>query len=203
MEWPDMPGAKLILPVVVGTIVFPGFLDASMTVQERQRLVAHLEMTMSWLSDEVSGLAPAQLQFRPAAGTWNILQAVEHLTITDPIYWRQFHEAMKKPGGRSSPRSADEDILWYGIDRTHREKAIPSEDVKGQLRDLRPALESLRKLHEQILQYAKTTQDDLRSHYVERQRCDAYQWLLLISTHDQRHILQIREIKANPRFPKR
>jgi hypothetical protein len=36
---------------------------------------------------------------------------------------------------------------------------------------------------------------------VERQGCDAYQWALLISTHEQRHILQIREIKADPRFP--
>jgi hypothetical protein len=38
---------------------------------------------------------------------------------------------------------------------------------------------------------------------VERQRSDAYQWALLISTHEQRHILQIREIKADPKYPKR
>jgi hypothetical protein len=38
---------------------------------------------------------------------------------------------------------------------------------------------------------------------VRRQQCDAYQWALLISTHEQRHILQIREIKADPRFPKK
>jgi hypothetical protein len=29
-----------------------------------------------------------------------------------------------------------------------------------------------------------------------------YQWVLMISTHAQRHILQIREIKGHPRFPK-
>jgi len=27
--------------------------------------------------------------------------------------------------------------------------------------------------------------------------------LLLISTHEQRHVLQIREIKAHPKFPKK
>jgi integrase len=36
-----------------------------------------------------------------------------------------------------------------------------------------------------------------------RQGCDAYQWALLISTHEQRHILQIREIKSDPKFPKK
>jgi hypothetical protein len=49
----------------------------------------------------------------------------------------------------------------------------------------------------------RTTKDDLRSRLVERQNCDAYQWALLISTHEQRHILQIRELKAHPKFPKR
>jgi hypothetical protein len=31
----------------------------------------------------------------------------------------------------------------------------------------------------------------------------AYQWMLLISTHEQRHVLQIREIKADAKFPKK
>jgi hypothetical protein len=160
-------------------------------------------MTSAWLPDELSGLSPAQLEFRPAPGVWSILEVVEHLSIAGPIYWRQFHEAMTKPTGRFTPASTDEGILWYGIDRTQREKAIPSEDAKGQLHDLRPALDSLRRLHAEMLEYAKTTDNDLPGHYVERQRSDAYQWLLLISTHEQRHILQIREIKANRRFPKK
>jgi hypothetical protein len=54
-----------------------------------------------------------------------------------------------------------------------------------------------------MLRYASTTQEDLRAHYVERQGSDAYQWFLLISTHEQRHILQIRELKAHRDFPKR
>ncbi len=194
---------KAVLPALLGAVAFPVAFagGASMTVRERQHLAAHLEMTDAWLPDEVSGLSPGQLQFRPAAGAWNILEVVEHLTIASPIYWRQFHEAMQRPPERVTPAGTDEAILWYGIDRTHREKAIPSEDAKGQLRDVRPALDSLRRLHAEMLEYVKTTNDDLRGHFVERQRSDAYQWLLLISTHEQRHILQIREIKANPKFP--
>jgi len=57
-------------------------------------------------------------------------------------------------------------------------------------------------LRAKMLQYARSTGDDLRHHLVERQGCDAYQWFLLISTHSQRHILQIREIKASRNFPR-
>lgn len=196
---------KGILRVIVIASGFPCAFAcaASMTALERQDLIAHLEMTGAWLSDEVSGLSPAQLQFRPAPGAWNILEVVEHLTIANPIYWRQFQETMKMPAADVRTRATDAGILWYGVNRTNREKAIPSEDAKGRLRDVVPALEALRRLHAEMLRYARTTGDDLRAHYVERQQSDAYQWLLLISTHQQRHILQIREIKANPDFPKR
>ena len=176
---------------------------ASMTRLERQRLIAHLEMTESWLVDEVSGLSSAQLHFRPSPDAWSILQVVEHLSITDPIYWRQFREAMNAPPKGKPDPARDADVLWYGVDRTSRGKAIPSEDVKGRLRDLKTGLDIIVKVHHVMLDYARTSNEDLRSHFVEREGSDAYQWFLLISTHDQRHILQIREIKADPKFPKR
>jgi hypothetical protein len=58
-------------------------------------------------------------------------------------------------------------------------------------------------MHATMLAYATTTIDDLRAHTVPEWGVDAYQCLLEISTHEQRHILQIREIKAAPGFPKR
>jgi hypothetical protein len=169
---------------------------------ERQRLIAHLEMSESWLLDEVSGLSAEQLQFRRAPGLWTIMEVVEHLVVAEPVYWQDLQEAMKAPPSKEKTSGRDADVLWYGIDRTDRQKAVPAEAPKGQLRDLGTGLAVFRKLHAQMLQYAKATNDDLRSHFVKREGSDAFQWLLLISAHEQRHILQIREIKAAPGFPK-
>lgn len=176
---------------------------APLTRMERQHLVAHLEMTGSWLVDVVSGLSPAQLRFRPAPGSWSILEVVDHLVVAEPIYWQDLQKAMQAPPAKQRRPATDEGMLWYGIDRTQRQKALATEDPKGQLRDLQAGLNALGKLHARVLEYARTTNDDLRSHVVEREQCDAYQWLLLISTHAQRHILQIREIKSDPKFPKK
>jgi hypothetical protein len=170
-----------------------------LTAVERQRLVSHLEMTAGWLNDEVSALSPAQLSFRRAPGTWTILEVLDHLNVTGNIYWLDLQAAVKAPTGRKTTMT-DVDLLWYGIDRTNREQAIPSEIPKG-LQDIKAGLAAYRAHHARLLEYVRTTQDDLRAHYVERQRCDAYQWALLISTHAQRHVLQIREIKADPKFP--
>lgn len=189
--------------VIVGTIVLfqLGAVAgaAPLTDVERQRLISHLEVTAAWLIDEVSALSPAQLSFRRAPGAWTILEVLDHINVTGNVYWQDLQAAMKAPTGRKT-MMADVDILWYGIDRTNRERAIPSEIPTG-LKDITTGLAAYRTHHQRLLQYVRTTQDDLRGHYVERQRCDAYQWALLVSTHEQRHVLQIREIKADPGFP--
>jgi hypothetical protein len=175
---------------------------APLTDVERQRLVAHLEMTGGWLADEVSDLTPSQLSFKPSSQAWSIAQVLDHLLVVGPIYWDDLHAALKTPATRRDTANSDADILWYGIDRTNREKAIPTEIPMGRFRDLSSALAEYRKNHDRLLAYVKTTNDDLRAHYVSRQASDAYQWVLLISTHEQRHILQIREIKSAKGFPR-
>lgn len=174
---------------------------AEITDVERQRLLAHLAMTSGWLSDEVSGLSATQFQFRPATGQWSIAEVLEHLIVVAPIYRADLQASLRQ---KARVRSAmqDADVLWYGIDRSRKEQAIPTERPSGSQRDLRAALAAYREHHGRLVEFVKTTRDDLRSHIVDRQGCDAYQWALLISTHEQRHILQIREIKAHPQFPK-
>ena len=174
-----------------------------LTPLEREQLVAHLEMTGAWLADEVASLTPAQISFRREPGAWTIAEVVDHLVVVAPIYWQDLQAALKQPAGGRVSAMTDAEVLWYGIDRTRREQAIAGERPTGAFRELQAAMEAYRKHHDRLLQYVKTTDDDLRSHIVARQRCDGYQWALLISTHEQRHVLQIREIKADPKFPKK
>lgn len=175
---------------------------AQITDLERQRLIAHLQMTASWLQDEVSALSTAQANFRPSPNAWTILEVLDHLVVTGAIYWKDLQGATPVGSGRAGMMS-DVDVLWYGIDRTNRETALRTEEPSRKLRDVATGVADYRRQHTRLLEYVRTTQDDLRRRFVERQNSDAYQWALLISTHDQRHILQIREIKSHERFPQR
>ena len=175
---------------------------AQLTDLERQRLVAHLQMTASWLEDELSGLSSEQVNFRPSPSAWTTLEVLDHLVVVGQIYWNDLQAATPVTSGRVGMMN-DVDVLWYGIDRTNRETALKSEDPSRKLRDVATGMAEYRKHHTRLLEYLRTTKDDLRRRFVERQNCDAYQWAMLISTHEQRHILQIREIKSHPKFPKR
>jgi hypothetical protein len=191
------------LTALVGVLLIAAAPAAGqMTALERQRVVAHLEMTSAWLTDEVAGLTPAQLTFKPAPASWSILEVLDHLVVVGPIYWSDLQAAVAAPAKPGLSRNDDDDILWYGIDRGFREQAIPGEIPKGQVQSRDAAMEAYRRNHARLLEYARTTKDDLRAHVVPRQSSDAYQWLLLISTHEQRHVLQIRDIKRHPAFPR-
>ena len=84
---------KTLVGVLLTWQIRTGLASAGpLTGQERQRLIAHLEMTASWLVDEVSDLSPAQLAFRPAPAAWTILEVIDHLLVVGPIYWNDLAE---------------------------------------------------------------------------------------------------------------
>jgi hypothetical protein len=168
---------------------------------DRQRLIAHFEMTDSWLADEVSHLSPAQLAFRPSPTSWNVLDCVEHLVLSEREYWATLKTSMAARPVKGESPSEDVDRLWYGIDRTQRSKTIESETPKSRYAGIEPALHDFQTLRATMLAYARTSQEDWRHHLIPNWDRDAYQWLIMISAHSQRHILQIREIKHNPAFP--
>jgi hypothetical protein len=176
---------------------------APMTKLERERLVSHLEMTQSWLADEVSSLSPAQLNFRSAPDRWTVAEVVQHLVISESNYWKLLNDALKQPPKKLDRQATDADVLWYGIDRTQHDKTPANQNPIDQKIDAREALKKFQAMHDQLLAMARSTDEDLRGHAVPEWGVDAYQCLLEISTHEQRHILQIREIKSSPAFPKK
>ena len=109
----------LAAALVVAVEVIPGAAQP-ITDLERQHLVAHMQMTASWLEDEVSGLSVAQAAFRPSATSWTILEVLDHLVVVGPIYWNDLQGARPVVGGRAGTMD-DIDVLWYGIDHTNRE----------------------------------------------------------------------------------
>jgi hypothetical protein len=190
--------AAIAIVVVLGGDTVAG---RQLSELERQRLVAHLDVTAASLVSEVQALSPRQLAFKRSADEWSIAQVIDHLILVGQTYWDDLQTALKSPRVERPSTFSDADILWYGIDRTNREKAIATELPAGKFKDRDSALAEYRRNSARLIQFVRSTDADLRAHLVPRQGSDAYQWALLISTHEQRHILQIREIKMSQGFP--
>jgi hypothetical protein len=193
----------LLVTSALALVVASAAAAGPMTVGERQRLVAHLEMTEAWLGGEVEGLSDAQLTFKMTPETWSVEEVVMHLAIAEPQYWDQFNQSLKKPANPEfKPQATDAQMLWYGIDRTQRTTTGEARVPRDQFPTMQASLASFKKLRGEMMKVAKDSQEDLRGRQFLTASQDLYQWFLMISAHSQRHILQIREVKAHPRYPK-
>ena len=135
--------AALVLPTAV--------VAGPMTPGERQRLIAHLEMTEEWLVGELEGLSEAQLTFKMTPESWSIKDVAEHLAIAEPQYWTNLEASMKEPAKRLQAEATDEQILWYGIDRTNRQRTGEARVPHGQFPNAQASLASFRKLRATML----------------------------------------------------
>lgn len=193
----------LAVAIVLFTSITPAQ-AGPMTTGERQRLVAHFEMTDAWLDSEVGGLSDAQLKFKMTPESWSVEEVVMHLAIAEPQYWDQVKESLARPvQPEFKPQATDVAMLWYGIDRTQRTTTGDARVPRGQFPNMKASLASFKKLRAEMMKTAKETQEDLRGRQFLTSTQDVYQWFLMISSHSQRHIMQIREVKAHKDFPKK
>jgi hypothetical protein len=177
-----------------------------MSKEDRQHLLVHMEMTTQMLAEQVHGLSPAQLEYKASSDRWSIREVVSHLAVSEPDYWRDLQKALKSAPDMKEKKSTvtDADILWYGIDRVQHTKTGGGHEKVETYKDLGEALGKFQGLRATMIDYIKTTTDDMRAHSFGTQEViDSWQWMLEISTHAERHIQQIREIKNDPNFPRK
>jgi hypothetical protein len=194
-----------ILTLTVCLLAAP-LLAAPMSQEDREHLLVHVEMTTQMVAEQVRGLSRAQLEYKASSDRWSIREVVSHLAVAEPDYWRDIQKSLKAAPDMNGKKSSatDADILWYGIDRVVHTKTGGGHEKVDTYKDLNVALGKFQALRATMIEYIKTTNDDMRAHsFGERQPIDCWQWMLEISTHAERHIQQIREIKNDPNFPKK
>jgi DinB family protein len=199
------------LPLLVAALTICLFAGrsfaATMSAEDREHLLVHFEMTTQMVAEQVRGLSPAQLEYKASPDRWSIREVVSHLAVAEPDYWRDLQKSVKAAPDMDHKKSVntDADIMWYGIDRVVHTKTGGGHEKVDTYKDLNQALGKFQALRATMIEYIKTTNDDLRAHsYGEgAEVIDCWQWMLEISTHSERHIQQIREIKNDPNFPKK
>tara|TARA_B100000029_G_scaffold130843_1_gene124464 strand:+ start:1257 stop:1829 length:573 start_codon:yes stop_codon:yes gene_type:complete len=182
--------------------------DPRLTGEERAHIVGLLEQTRDDLLRVVEPLTEAQWSFRPAPDAWSIGLIVEHLGRVEASLFGQVERALGEAASDDwADRVGAKDTLIVESlqDRSERRnapgRAVPTGDVPRA-----DAMHVFGQCRARSLEFAATTEAPLRAHHLEHHRpmygaLDAYQWLLYIPLHHQRHLSQIAEITAAPDFP--
>ena len=181
----------------------------TLTPEERAAALKSLQATHDAFLQSIAGLSEKQWRFKPAPDRWSVAEVSEHIAVSESTIFglvqTKFMTSPADPSKRTEVVGKDEIILTKVPDRSHKVQA--PEILKPTNRwateaDVIKAFEESRKA---TMDYVRTTNDDLRDHFGPHPvlgPLDAYQWILLISAHSERHTKQIEEVKADPNFPK-
>src|SRR4051794_15817681 len=182
--------------------------NSSLTDQERKTAIDLLRQTEQGVIDAVAGLSDAQLNFKPAPDKWSVLECVKHIAITEQGLWQMTNGAIQQaanPEKRSEIKATDDQVVQMIESRVQKVKTTPPlEPQNTPYKSLDEALESFKTNRAKLIEYVKSTNDDLRNHVVTFPpgSFDSYQMILFIGAHSNRHTQQIEEVKADPNFPK-
>lgn len=177
-----------------------------LTQAEKDKTVQYLESTKKDVLDATKGLSPAQWNFKPAPDRWSIAECMEHIAAAeDFIRDNIVNGVMKAPPAPGRDVAAiDAGILQNVPARTTKVQA--PEPIKPTNRFGSPegAIKHFVESRAITEDFLKTT-PGLRDHAADSPagvKWDAYEFILLIAAHSERHTNQIKEVKADPNYPK-
>jgi hypothetical protein len=176
------------------------------TDQERETALALLARSRTAVLTAVDGVTEPQARWKPAPERWSILEYIEHLAVSDDALIALVKRSLQSPAQVETveERRAREQKI--------RETPIPRganrapENLKpgARFQTLSDALSAFLAARERTVEYARSTEDDLRSHFTPHPvlgQLDAFQWLCGNARHAETHAAHVVEIRGMPDFP--
>lgn len=198
---------KKILAFLCVAWATPALIAQSLTADELQRATEHLTGTRDALVAASAGLSDAQLNYKPDPTRWSVADVTEHLAATEDFLLGFIRSTVMKAPARTEPvdvREIDEFVLRGIADRTNKVQAPEPLRPTNRFGNTAEALAHFMRERARTLAFLQET-PDLREHAMDSpigKKLDAYQWVLFIAAHCERHLKQIDEVKADSGFPR-
>ena len=147
------------------------------------------------------------MNFKPAPEKWSIAEVAEHIALAERFIYQAADAALKSPAHEkmAEPGKMDEKILAMLPDRSVKRTAPEPLRPQNKFKSTSEAVAAFKAARDEHIKYLSETQDALREHFFKNPALgdiDAFQWILFMSGHTERHVNQILEVKASPDFPK-
>jgi hypothetical protein len=172
----------------------------------RKRLSHYCRSSKKGVLAATKGLSEAQWNFKPAPEKWSIAECMEHIAAAEDFILGQIEQGVMK-----APAAPDRDIakIDAGIlamvpDRSNKVQAPEPLKPTNRFGSPQAAVQHFVESRATTEDFLKKTAD-LRGHAVDSPggggKWDAYEFILLIGAHSERHTKQIEEVKSSPGYP--
>ncbi len=177
------------------------------TEKDRETILKYLNDTKADFVSQLTGLSDAQLNFRPAPSRWTIAEIAEHIVLSEGLIFDSVtNTAMKStpPEGKDNFRVRDVGIMLAITNRSQRFQApeVLKPAARSKTRD--ELIANFEKARNATIEFMKANKADLRNTFMENPlmgMIDSFQWFLFMNGHADRHLAQLKEVKADPKYP--
>jgi uncharacterized damage-inducible protein DinB len=180
-----------------------------MTAEERAKAIKLLNDSEARTLDLLKNLSDEQLNFKPATNKWSVLEVAEHIMLSESEIFAAVQKTLESepnPDWESKTKGKTEFLETAMLNRTHKAQAPEALVPTGKL-SREEVVARFKEARARTLKFVEETQLPVKTYTRDHPvpvfgTLNAYQWLILIPLHNERHNLQIDEVIANPNFPK-
>lgn len=182
--------------------------DTQLTADERKAAIEKLTQTQEHMLKVLKGLSAAQLNYKADPASWSVAECAEHIAISETLVWGMVEGALKQPADaskRGDVKMKDDQIFAMISDRTNKVKTQEPLEPKNKFSSLEGSVKEFQEKRAAHMEFVKNTKEDLRDRYVQLKfgTIDAYQAILFLAGHTERHVKQMEEVIASASFPKK
>lgn len=178
------------------------------TEKDREFALKYMNETKTDYLNQLAGLSDAQLNFRAGAGRWTIAEIAEHITVVEGALFGMITNGTLKseaPKCEDPYRVIDTMVILSITNRQQKFTAPEQVQPNGRWKTVPELTASFEKTRNTSIDFMKNNTFDLRSRFGAGPMgtLDAYQQLLFMTAHSERHLAQLKEVKADAKYPKK
>lgn len=180
------------------------------TSTDQELLSEGLKKTLSDVIQEIEPLNEQQLHFKPDSNQWSVAEVLEHIGVYEELlYWDLLNNQYtdERPDLVDSVKGIDAIMVAYAADPNKGQAPFIAQPL-GRFKDKTALLNYFLRNRNEVINLIRDTKVDFRLHFIFRPPDwgvwhirDLHQYTLLWIAHTERHLNQIRRIKASPLFP--
>ena len=179
-----------------------------LTAEDRTFLAAHLTGSLERTLAAISDLRPEQWNFKPDAETWSIAECADHIAAVERRVLHmvsvQMQAAAAEPERAAAVHGKERMLLKAVTSRERRVKVPVAIKPDGHAGSPAEFATHFREMREKTLDYVRGTDHPMHDRVIPHfvlEDLDGCQWLLMIALHTERHVSQMEEVKAHPKYP--
>jgi len=198
---------RKLMVVLMLAAALPLRAAAPISQQDRAALIKDLENSRTIFLNAIADVkTEAQWNYKPAPDRWSVGECAAHIIAAEQYFRDNIAAALKSPALPAAQQSTAGDAVLVKMirDRSQRFQAPAAIEPTGKVVPKPQAIKDFEATRAKSLDYVRTTQDPLREHGAGTppQVTTAYQLVLMMSGHTERHTAQLLEVKASPGYPK-